>query len=61
MPVNTKAATQKSTDPCYKITPPLTKANWNYPNEIYREKYPDLGLTCWYTSEDDQTVLKKLV
>ena len=37
MPVSTKAAALKGTDPCYKITPQLTSASWKYIDEIYRQ------------------------
>lgn len=60
MPVSTKAAALKATDPCYKITPQLTSASWKYIDEIYRQKYPDLGLTNWFLSEADGEVLQKL-
>lgn len=60
MPVSTKAAALKGTDPCYKITPQLTSASWKYIDEIYRQKYPDLGLTNWFLSEADGEVLQKL-
>ena len=60
MPVSTKAATLKATDPCYKITPQLTSASWKYIDEIYRQKYPDLGITNWFLSDADGEVLQKL-
>ena len=60
MPVSTKAAALKGTDPCYKITPQLTSASWKYIDEIYRQKYPDLGLTNWFLSDADGEVLQKL-
>ena len=60
MPVSTKAAALKATDPCYKITPQLTSASWKYIDEIYRQKYPDLGLTNWFLSDADGEVLQNL-
>ena len=60
MPVSTKAAALKATDPCYKITPQLTSASWKYIDEIYRQKYPDLGLTNWFLSDADGEALQKL-
>lgn len=60
MPVSTKAAALKATDPCYKITPQLTSASWKYIDEIYRQKYPDLGLTNWFLSDADREVLQNL-
>ena len=60
MPVSTKAAALKGSDPCYKITPQLTSASWKYIDEIYRQKYPDLGLTNWFLSDADGEVLQKL-
>ena len=60
MPVSTKAAALKATDPCYKITQQLTSASWKYIDEIYRQKYPDLGLTNWFLSDADGEVLQKL-
>ena len=60
MPVSTKAAALKGTDPCYKITPQLTSASWKYIDEIYRQKYPDLGLTNWFLSDADREVLQNL-
>ena len=60
MPVSTKAAALKATDPCYKITPQLTSASWKYIDEIYRQKYPNLGITNWFLSDADGEVLQKL-
>ena len=60
MPGNSQAASYKDSDPCYKITPKLTSASWNYIDEIYRQKYPDFALTNWFTSDADREVLQNL-
>ena len=54
MPVSTKAAALKGTDPCYKITPQLTSASWKYIDEIYRQKYP--AYISRYRSECSQAL-----
>ncbi|MCR5544228.1 MAG: leucine-rich repeat protein, partial [Eubacterium sp.] len=45
---------------CYSVTPKVTDASYNYLNEIYIKKYPEMGLELVYGSEKDKQILQKL-
>ena len=45
---------------CYSVTPKITEASYKYLNEIYINKYPEMGLELVYGSEKDKQILQKL-
>ncbi len=53
-------ASAKTTNYCIKATPSITNAAYNYMNEIYIKKYPELALEYSFGSEKDKKVLKNL-
>lgn len=44
----------------YTVTPALTDATYDYLNEIYRDKYPDLGIGYLYGSNADQQIINRM-
>ncbi len=45
---------------CYKVTPSANKAVYDYLNEIYINKYPELGLEYLYGTKKDKADLEKV-
>ncbi len=58
---STSIATAAKKKACYTMTPKLTTATYDYLNEMYIEKYPEMGLEFVYGTDADKKVLNKLL
>lgn len=56
-PASTQAKAVEGSDICIQYTPQMTEDTFRYLDEIYIEKYPELGLRWEYGMEEDKRIM----